>query len=115
MLRRIFISAALIAFLVCDASAAQNIVTVRVINARNGKPLKGFRVWLQFYPSGASKLTQLNEYSGSDGAASFELEEPLPEMIYVALSQGNYWSGSGEVKSLELLNSGITLKMRRLS
>jgi hypothetical protein len=111
ILLRVFTSAILVTFLACNASAAQNIVTVRVVNARNGKPLKGYRVWLQFHPAGETTLRKLDEDSDSDGIAHFELEEPLPETIHVALSQGDYRSASGEVKRLELLNSGVTLQI----
>jgi hypothetical protein len=74
---RIFSAICLLIAAVPSASFCQSghILTVRVLDARNGKPLRHIRLWL-----GWSKVPQLPSVETNDaGVAVFHLPDPLPD------------------------------------
>jgi len=110
LLRSVVLFAAEVLFLGC-LCAAQTVVTVRVIDARSGKPLRNRQVWIQFYPQGSQRFQQIKNMSGSDGIAVFHLPEPPPETIYISFTRDDlFCDGLTEMKIQELLTKGISAK-----
>jgi hypothetical protein len=55
---------------------------VRVINAKDGRPVKGVPLWLSSAAGKASK-ERLSSTTGPDGVARFHLHDSPPESIFV--------------------------------
>jgi hypothetical protein len=111
-------------FLTQATSSAQSTIAVRVIKASNGKPLRGYHAWLQFRGSGQRKSQRLTQETMSDGAANFQLAEPLPETIFVSLGVGDAaCSGQASIVMRQLQDHGVavgeecgpTAKAKRIS
>ena len=88
-------SASLCIVLLCAGpSAAQtNTLTVRVINARNVKPLRNAIVYLNFdkdYPRvDANAPAPVKAKTGVDGSAVFTLTPPIPDKMFFAVPAGD--------------------------
>jgi hypothetical protein len=97
-------------FLTQATSSAQNTITVRVIKGSTGKPLRGYHAWVQFRGSGQRNSQRLMRETMSDGAANFQLDEPLPETIFVSLGVGDAaCSGQASIAMWELQNHGVAI------
>jgi hypothetical protein len=73
---KIFIVVCLLSAAVLSASFCQtgHILTVRVLDARNGKPLKHIRMWLGWLKGPQLPMVETNDA----GIAAFHLPDPLP-------------------------------------
>jgi hypothetical protein len=63
-------------------AAADHTVSVRMLDARNGKPLKRHSVGLEI---GRNRAI-LNAKTNSEGIASFHLNDPVPERIWLVFA-----------------------------
>jgi hypothetical protein len=63
-------------------AAADHTVSVRMLDARNGKPLKRHSVGLEI---GGNTAT-LNAKTNSEGVASFHFTDPVPERIWLVFA-----------------------------
>lgn len=91
-------------------SAAQKTITVRVVKAGNGKPLRGYHVWLQYPVAAQRKLQRVTQQTAANGMANFQIEEPLPERIFVSLGIDEAaCSGQADVITDELLERGAAI------
>jgi hypothetical protein len=98
---------AALGFACSGSSQAQGTITVRVVKARDGKPLHGYHAWLQFRTPGEKKWRRVMQETASDGIANFHLEEPMPEAILVSLGiHEAACSGQANIVVLELQKQG---------
>ena len=102
--------------LLCSRSFSEPfvILKVRVMSARSGKPLQNASVFLsrdQSYPkTNSAAPPALAAKTDSNGWASFELEQPLPAKLFVAVPGGDRLCSDYAYDSKELIEHGVVGK-----
>jgi hypothetical protein len=105
-------------FLLTQAAgvAPQSVVTLKLIDARSGKPLRNAFVGMDAYNGPSPHRFPDYRFPGSgilpttsaDGRISFRLPEPTPEYIGFGLGYPNFWGCSqGLLLVSEILKSGV--------
>jgi hypothetical protein len=90
--------------------SAQETITVRIVDSRDARPIKGQRIWLQYYPHDERNIERVHKVSTPQGMAIFQLPQSKPEKVFISLGLGDTsCSGQGEFKTEELLKNGVTL------
>lgn len=83
----------LLILVLCSQCCFAQIVTVHIVNAKDGKPLSGQAVTVQFlYENPAHASSVLHLETDSNGTAQFHIPEPRPEHLNmkVALDSGHW-------------------------
>ncbi len=85
--------AAVLALCVSATASSAADVVVHLVNARTGRPIahKPIRMWLLDGPPYRGRPGYLEQKTGSDGTAVFQLSEPLPARVDVRTGMGGYW------------------------
>jgi hypothetical protein len=82
-------------------------IKVRVINAKDGQPVKGVPLWLS--PGESSSTNRLLGTTGPDGVATFHVFDPPPKSIfeYEEVSGKIGGCSSGTFSTREVIERGV--------